>query len=80
MLQVRQVQCLADHVGSALWENDMAAIIALVDCVEDVLGVIGFHVVVTLDVAVLFPEGRLRPLPKRLLRFEASIRSLAMVL
>lgn len=80
MLQVSQVQRLADNVSGTLWENDMTAIVALVDCLEDVLRVIGFHVIVTLDVAVLVPERRLRPLPEGLLWFEASVRSLAMVL
>lgn len=80
MLQVRQVQRLADNVSGTLWENDMTAIVALVDRLEDVLRVISFHVIVTLDIAVFAPKRRLRPLFERLLRFEASVRSLAMVL
>lgn len=80
MLQERQVQRRADDIRCPLREDDMAAIVALVHCVQDIRRVIGLEIIVALHIAV--PAAR-RALWERLIRLlgrEADFWSLALVL
>ena len=80
MLQIRQVQRRANHVGFALREDDMAAIVALVDRFQNILRVIRLHVIVTLDVAVPVPRWRLRDGVERLFRLVGDLWTSALML
>lgn len=50
MVEVGQVQCCADHVFLALGENDMTAIVALVDGRKNVVRIVGHAVVVRANI------------------------------
>lgn len=80
VVQERKVQRSANHIVRALREDDMSAVVALVDGLEDVRRVIRDQVVMALDVAVPVPGRRRWERLVRLLGREGDRRPGALVL
>lgn len=60
VLQKLQVHRSPNHIRLSCWEDDFSAIVAFVQSVQDVLGVIRLHVAMSLHLASLMPLWRLR--------------------
>lgn len=80
VVKVGQVQCRADHVLLALGENDMAAVVTLVDGRKNVVRIVSHAVVVRADVTDSVPRRRRGERLERLLGRNVGLRTCSLML